>query len=80
VTRDEILEALCAMPEGAFDDWLLKLALPKHVLPSASAPQATRAADVVRVLEAQHRPGRAARARCGLRGSQGTWTESDQLK
>jgi hypothetical protein len=36
---------------------MLKLALPKHFLPSASASQVTRAADVVRVLEAQHRLG-----------------------
>jgi hypothetical protein len=55
VTRDQILEALCAMPAGQFDFVMAKLGVPPEFVPSPQAPQATRAADVVRFAEAQHR-------------------------
>ncbi len=53
--RDEILDTLCATPQGELDAVVAKLGLRLEFLPGASAAPATRAAEVVRILEAQHR-------------------------
>jgi hypothetical protein len=52
-----MLDALCAMPQGHFDYVVAKLAVRGELLHGASAPQATRAADLVRYIEAQRRMG-----------------------
>ena len=53
MTRDAILEALCAMLPGQFDLVLGKLAVPTEFLSGAPAAQATRAVEAVRYLEQQ---------------------------
>ena len=55
MTREEILDALAAMLPGQFDLVVAKLAVPSGLLPGAAAPQATRAVDVVRYVEARGR-------------------------
>ncbi|MEP7126692.1 MAG: hypothetical protein ABJE95_37525, partial [Byssovorax sp.] len=55
MTRQEILDALLAMLPGQFDFLAAKLDVPVAFLPGAAAPQATRAVDVVRYLEANGR-------------------------
>jgi tetratricopeptide (TPR) repeat protein len=57
MTRDEVLEVLCRMPEGQFDVVVAKLDVPAEYL---SGAQASRAADVVRYLDAQGRLGEVA--------------------
>jgi hypothetical protein len=52
--RDQILDALCEMPPGQFDLVVAKL-VPPAVVPGPQASQASRAAEVVRFVEAQHR-------------------------
>ncbi|MEO5730110.1 MAG: hypothetical protein ABI134_30230, partial [Byssovorax sp.] len=51
MTQEE-LDSLAAMLPGHFDLVVAKLDVPPGILPGAAAPQATRAVDVVRYLEA----------------------------
>src|SRR6185503_6989597 len=55
MTRDEILDALCAMLPAELEVTLAKLGVPAAHLSGVQAPQGTRAAEAVRWMEAQGR-------------------------
>lgn len=49
--RDELFDALCKLLPSQFDSLLFRLNVPLALTPSGHAPQASRAAEVVRLLE-----------------------------
>lgn len=55
MTRDELLDALCAAPPGQFDHVVAKLGVPTAHLSSPQAAQATRAGELLRWAERQGR-------------------------
>jgi hypothetical protein len=55
MTSEDIFGALCELPPGQFDMLPAKLGIPSAILSGASAPQATRAAEVVKWAKAQGR-------------------------
>jgi Carboxypeptidase regulatory-like domain len=62
MTRDELLEQLTRLLPAQFDEVLFRARLPAEHLSASSAPQATRAIEVIRALEPQGRLPEIARA------------------
>ena len=54
MTRDDLLTRLSQLLPSQFEEVLFRARVPSAHLPSASAPQATRAIDAIRYLEQQN--------------------------
>jgi hypothetical protein len=61
MTRDELLTKLLRLLPAQFDVVLFRLGIPPEYLSGTSAPQATRATEVIRYLEQQNQLERLAR-------------------
>lgn len=55
--RNELFDALCKLIPSQFDALLFRLNVPMALTPSGHAPQASRAAEVVRLLEQEGASG-----------------------
>lgn len=55
MTRDQLFDALSAMPQGQFDLVLGKLAVPPAYVPGPQAAQGTRATELLRWVEQQNK-------------------------
>lgn len=55
--RHDLFDALCKLLPAQFESLLFRLNVPLALTPSGQAAQATRAADLVRLLEQEGQPG-----------------------